>query len=169
MGSENKEKFRLNYQAGKKAFEGGQYQKSVAYLEAARKLISPNSRLGGEALMWLVSAYQAAGKSEEAIALCRELAVHPHPEIRQQGKNLLYILQAPRLKRPREWMSEIPDLATLAASEVQFRRGSGDRRKQPSKIEEPIDLSQVNTKDNQFIWVALWGILLTLGGLFFLG
>ena len=34
--------------------------------------------------------------------------------------------------------------------------------------EEPIDLSQVNTQDNQFIWVALGVIFLIIGGLIWL-
>jgi len=164
--SENQEKFRSKYQAGKKAFEGGKYRLSVELFQEASKLITPGSRLGGETSMWLVMAYQAAGLDSEAIALCTELATHPHPEIRQQGKDFLYIMKAPQLKRPREWMSEIPDLATLSESEVKFRRGSGVNKGEKSKEEEPIDLSQVNTKDNQFIWVAMLAILLTLAGLF---
>ena len=37
---------------------------------------------------------------------------------------------------------------------------------EPKPEPEPIDLSQVNTTDNQFIWIALVGVILTLGGLF---
>ena len=166
MGSENQEKFQIQYQAGKYALERGQYRLSVERLEAAKQLVTGSSRLGGEAQIWLVTAYQAAGMCAEAIALCRQLSRHPHPEIRKQGKRLLYIIEAPQLKRPKEWMTEIPDLAALSESEPQYRRGSnaakGKQRK--SSQVEPIDWSQVNTKDNQFIWVALFAILLILGG-----
>ncbi|MGA9380278.1 MAG: hypothetical protein WBV73_16055, partial [Phormidium sp.] len=34
---------------------------------------------------------------------------------------------------------------------------------------EPVDLSQVNTKDNRFIWVALIAIVLILSGLVWWG
>lgn len=175
MNSENKEKFRIEYQAGKVAFERGDYRAAVKHLEAACALMSQNSRSGGEAQTWLVTAYEAAGQKTEAIALCQQLSRHPDIEIRKQGKNLLYILQAPQLKRPAEWMTQIPDLGTLAESDPQDRRGSQstspsgtsnrDRKKEP----EPIDLTQVNTKDNQFIWIALIALILTVGGLIWFG
>ncbi|HBB36234.1 MAG TPA: hypothetical protein DDZ80_05680 [Cyanobacteria bacterium UBA8803] len=173
MSSENKEQFQIEYQAGKAAFERGEYKSAVKRLEAACALMNRNSRLGGEAQMWLVTAYEAAGETAEAIALCQQLSRHPDPETRKQGKRLLYILQAPKLKRPEEWMTKIPDLGAIAESESQYRRGSSagastsDRR--PKLTPEPVDLSQVNTKDNQFIWVALIAIILTVGGLIWLG
>jgi outer membrane protein assembly factor BamD (BamD/ComL family) len=78
--SDNKEKFRIEYQAGKAAFEGGDYRTAVKHLEAASALMKRTSRLGGEAQMWLVTAYEAAGQQAEAIALCEQLTRHPDPE-----------------------------------------------------------------------------------------
>lgn len=172
MNSENKEKFAIEYQAGKAAFERGEYRTSVKRLEAACALMKGNSRLGGEAQMWLVTAYEAAGQTQEAIALCQQLSRHPDPETRKQGKRLLYILQAPQLKRPEEWMTKIPDLGAIAESESQYRSGSSTKGSSKSTRlanPEPIDLSQVNTKDNQFIWVALIALSLILGVLFWFG
>lgn len=172
MSSENQETFKIEYQAGKIAFERGQYRQSVKHLETAIALVARQSRLGGEVQMWLVTAYQAANQQQEAIALCQKLKRHPHPEIRKQGKNLLYILQAPQLKRPREWMTEIPDLAALPDSDTEDRRGSGvtnqNSKKSIKSEPEPLDLSEVNTKDNPFIWIALFAILFILGGLWWL-
>ena len=171
MVSSNREKFRIQYQAGKEAFERGQYRQSVEYLEAAREFTALSSRVGGEAQIWLVTAYQADGKDKEAIALCQELATHPHPEIRQQAKRLLYIIQAPQLKRPKEWMSEIPDLANADDSKPKYVTAKSQTNNSSIKknnTSEPVDLSQVNTKDNQFIWVALIITLLTCVGLFWL-
>ena len=171
MVSNNREKFQIQYQAGKKAFERGEYRQSVQYLEAAKELTSNSSRLGGEAQIWLVTAYQAAGKDKEAIALCQELATHPHPEIRQQSQRLLYIIKAPQLKRPKEWMSEIPDLADTADGKPKYITAKSTTNSSSStsnKTPEPVDLSQVNTQDNQFIWVALVLTLLTFAGLFWL-
>ena len=169
--SNNREKFQIQYQAGKKAFERGEYRQSVQYLEAAKELIPNSSRLGGEAQIWLVTAYQAASKDKEAIALCQELATHPHPEIRQQSQRLLYIIKAPQLKRPKEWMSEIPDLADTADGKPKYVTAKSKPNNSSStsnKTPEPVDLSQVNTQDNQFIWVALVLTLLTFAGLFWL-
>lgn len=174
MSSDNKEKFRIEYQAGKAAFERGEYRASVKHLEAASALMKQTSRLGGEAQIWLVTAYEAAGQTADAIALCEKLSRHPDPETQKQGKRLLYILKAPQLKRPAEWMTQIPDMGAIAESDPKDRRGSvkvaTSNRKTKEQFElEPIDLSQVNTKDNRFIWVALIAISLTVAGLIWFG
>ncbi|BAU62888.1 hypothetical protein STA3757_02390 [Stanieria sp. NIES-3757] len=171
MTAEQQEKFRLRYQAGKNALEKGEYNLSVQYLEEAKELVAKSTRLGGETQIWLVMAYQAAGQLKEAIALCQELSTHPHPEIRQQAKRVLYIIQAPQLKRPKEWMSEIPDLTATSNDKSQYVTAKTQRKNnsnQTNHSDKPVDLSQVNTKDNQFIWVALIIIILTFGGLFLL-
>ena len=170
MSSEDQEKFRIEYQAGKAAFEAGEYRISVQRLEAAVALVNCNSRLGGEVQIWLVTAYQAKGQTPEAIALCRQLSKHPDLETRKQSKNLLYILEAPQLQRRAEWLTEIPDLARLPDSDLRDRRGSGNvatanRNSKVQQEPEPIDPSQINTKDNQFIWVALFAIAVIMIGL----
>ena len=104
---------RSQYQAGKVAFERGQYRESVQHLEKASALVARNSRLGGEVQIWLVTALEAAGQTTDAIALCEQLKRHPDLETSKQARSLLYILQAPQLKRPDQWMTQIPDLATI--------------------------------------------------------
>lgn len=166
MSLDPQEQFQKEYQAGQYAFERGQYRQSVQHLEKASELASSSSRVGGEVKMWLVTAYQANSQLTEAIALCRELGTHPHPEIRKQSKRLLYIIEAPRLKRPQNWMTEIPDLANLSSEETGYQQAkrTGTTKSKPAIEPDAIDLSQVDTKDNQFIWVALGFILLVLGG-----
>jgi hypothetical protein len=70
-------------------------------------------------------------------------------------------------------MTEIPDLGAIADSDPKDRRGSNSpvtkSKRNPQESLEPIDLSQVNTKDNKFIWVALIVLSLTLGGLIWFG
>ncbi len=172
MSSENLEQFQINYQAGQTAFERGEYRQAVNEFEAASALITPNSRRGGEVHIWLITAYEATGQRAEAIALCKQLARHPDIDTRKQAKNLLYIMQAPELTRRAEWLTEIPDLTNLADADGKFRQGSagsnpnGSPKKRPEP--EQVDLSQVNTKDNKFIWVALITIGLTLSGLVWL-
>ena len=81
--------FQQRYQAGKQALERGQYRQSIEQLEIAKDLVSPNSRRGGEARVWLVTAYQAANKIEEAIALAQELITHPDLQTREQAQRIL--------------------------------------------------------------------------------
>lgn len=166
---------KADYQAGKIAFERGDYRKSVSSLEKANALINPNSSLGGEVQSWLVMAYEAAGQREAAIALCRQLTNHPHLKTRKEGRRLLYILEAPQLKTRPEWLTQIPDLTNLSDADPKSRvgassGGSGSSRPapKPKTVPEPVDLSQVNTEDNRFVWVALLGALLIVGGLLWL-
>jgi tetratricopeptide (TPR) repeat protein len=162
------EQFQSQYQAGRLAFEKGQYRQSVQLLESACELVPPATRISGEARFWLVTAYQAAGRVQDAIALCRQLSRHPHPDIRKQGSNLLYILEAPRLKRPEEWMTVIPDLSKTTDTGTRYLQATGSVKspaKRPKPVVESLDLTQVNTKDNRFIWVALLLLVLILGGL----
>ena len=158
------------YLAGVAAFERGQYPESVKRLEKASALVNRNSSLGGKVLIWLVTAYEAAGQQTEAFALCEQIKQHPDAETSKQGKRLLYIMQAPQLKRPTEWLTQIPDLAAIADNTNQARLSSPNLPRalpKPSQPpEEPVDLSQVNTKDNQFILVSLLAISLIIGWLF---
>lgn len=158
---EQQEQFNALFQGGKEALERGQYRFSVEALEKAREFINLASRQGGDLQMWLVTAYQATGQLPEAIALCRQLTQHPNLDIRYKSKQVLYILEAPRLERPKEWMTEIPDLNAAAERPPQYVRSP----KTPTKKKPAIqfeDLSQMNTKNNAFIWVAVGLILLAL-------
>ncbi|MGD2179673.1 tetratricopeptide repeat protein [Lusitaniella coriacea] len=167
MSLESQEAFQKQYQAGKQAFERGQYRTSIERLKAACELTITSSRLGGETQLWLVTAYQAAGESADAIALCESLLQHPHSATRQQAKRLLEIIKAPILKRPKEWMTEIPDLKNLSDSsrEDRFIRSKPTQEPKKKYQPEPVDLTQVDTKDNHFTGIALVAILLILGGL----
>lgn len=172
MSQESLEIVKSEYQAGKAAFERGQYRQSVQCLEKAAALVEKNSRLGGEVQIWLVTAYEAAGQRKEAIALCTQLEQHPSYETRKQGRRLRYILEAPQLNRRPEWLTQIPDLASLPDNEAETRLGRAavPAKPKPRNLPqpEPVDLSQVNTKDNLFIWVALAAIAITLVGLWWL-
>jgi tetratricopeptide (TPR) repeat protein len=171
VSTESLELAKTQYNAGKQAFERGEYRQSVGYLEKAVSLANPNSQLGGEIQTWLITAYQAAGQQTEAIELCEKLATHPDLKIRQQSNRLIYILKAPQLKTRPEWLTQIPDLTSLGeASDKQstLRGPSAPKPTKPKSLPEPVDLSQVNTKDNRFVWVAFGAIVLIAGVLFWL-
>lgn len=174
MSSESAElqQIAIEYQAGKTTFERGRYRESVQHLAKANALAGQNSRSGGEICIWLVTAYEAAGQKQEAIALCRQLKHHPIGTIRKQSRQLLYILEAPKLNLRPEWLTQIPDLSEVSDDAPKYRQGgaasNAPRPVRPTPTPEPIDLSQVNTQDNRFIWIALLAIALTLGGLIWL-
>ncbi len=167
---EQQEQVKQAFQAGQAAFERGQYREAIENLVTASGLSAQNSLLGGEIQIWLVTAYEAADRKEEAIALCQKLKQHPVSDIRQQSRQLLLILEAPKLKRPAEWLTQIPDLSSVTEAEAKVYRGSAHPSpvKRSATPPEPIDLSQVNTRDNAFVWLAFILSLLTLGGLLWL-
>lgn len=167
--TDNQEKFQQKYQAGKQALERGQYRLSIENLEVAKELVAPNSRRGGEAQIWLVSAYQAANQLDQAIALAQELIIHPDTQTREQAQRILYIMKAPKLERPKEWMSEIPDLAQADQGASRYVAAKKKSTLQPATIElEEQQANSKQTQDNQFIWFALGLIVLLLSSLAFL-
>jgi hypothetical protein len=163
----------IAYQAGQFAFEQGRYRESVQYLEQARQAVEPNSGLGGEIQIWLVTAFEASGKRPDAIALCKQLTRHPNIVTRQQARHLLEVLEAPKLYIDPEGFVKIPDLDHL---DVQ-----GNSRSQNNSVATVRSIPKsgdftvvnnwdgVNTKDNQFLWIALIIVLLVSGGLMWFG
>ncbi len=166
--------FDSDYQAGQIAFERGQYRQAVSCLLAAIAQVQPNTRSGGEVQIWLVTAYEAAGQIPEAKALCQKLANHPDLDTRQASKRLLYIMTAPELIRRDEWLSEIPDLSHLEGADAKAavnRMPAPLSPPKPRSIDEkyaPVDLSQVNTTDNNFIAIASIFTIAALCGLWLL-
>ena len=165
MTTDNREKFQSKFQAGKAALERGNYRLSIENLEAAREFIALNSRKGGEAGVWLVSAYQAADKINEAIALCQELIVHPDTRTREQAQRILYIIKAPKLERPPEWMSEIPNLDEADRGMSRYVTAKKTSRDSVELSEEDLDLPPEDTADNQFVWLAFILISVIIAGL----
>jgi tetratricopeptide (TPR) repeat protein len=149
------------------AFERGLYRESIGWLEKALTLTSAQSALGGSIQTWLVTAYDAAGQYDAAIALCQKLSTHANLETRQQSKRLLYILEAPKLQPRPEWLTQIPDLNQPAATRRYSAVGqpgsaSKPRKTEPKSITE-VPFEPIEPKESTgFLGVALGvsGILL---------
>ena len=170
MTTDNLEKFQQKYLEGKIALERGNYRLSIENLEAALELIAFNSRKGGEAAIWLVTAYQSADKINEAIELCQKLIVHPNTQTRQQAQHILYIIKAPKLERPKEWMSEIPDLADTNEGASRYVAAKKLKAKIPTELElEDLQLPPTDVRDNQFVWFAFFLVAAIVGILAWMG
>lgn len=172
MNSDSLERIETTYEAGRMALESGQYIQAINYLEKACALVDRSSPLGGEIQMWLVTAYQASGQYGDGIALCKQLKHHPHLETRQQAKQLLYILEAPKLNSRPEWLVEIPDFSKLDPHQSPAFNRHSDSTKSPEKKREwidltPVDLTQVKTQDRFFLWFVLGVLTLFIVGLIF--
>jgi hypothetical protein len=141
-------------------------------LEKASALCDRATPLGGDIQIWLVTAYQAVGDDKSAISLCRKLIRHPNWATRQQSRRLLAILEAPRLTARPEWNVSIPDLSSVEESLSRDRKGASSatprRKPRPIAAPPPIDPSEINRKDNSFLWFALVSSLLIVGSLVWL-
>ncbi len=154
------------FAAGQLAFERGSYRESVTAFEEGNELAGSNTLLGGTIQLWLMNAYSAAGRLEDAIALGQSLAKHPDSDVRNQSRRVLEILQAPQLKRRADWLTPIPDLSNLEdqGSQVVSQYNPVSPKSPKSESTPPEDLSTMNTRDNGFLWLALVAVLLTLSG-----
>ncbi len=101
-------------------FERGRYRQALEQVEEALQA-HPQS---GSLRLWRAMSLEAMGYTTEAIAVVRTLRHHPDRDICQQAEYMLYIWQAPRLRRPQAWLSEIPDLSHLSDSDWNFTSGT---------------------------------------------
>ena len=151
------------YQEGVSNFEGGNYQQAIAMLERARALAVLETTLGGEILIWLANAYDAVGKTEEAIAICRSLKKHSVNSVRKSARYMLGILTAPQLSRLEGVVSEVPILEspdTYQSKPVARAKSSSDTEKKPFR---EVSLEKPNTEsNNNFLWFAIAISLLLL-------
>jgi tetratricopeptide (TPR) repeat protein len=143
-----------SYQEGLRAMESGRYREAVAALESAR-VNRPNDP---QVKLWLVMAYEANQQRELARDLCRELTSHPDPQIRQQSQRVLYILEAPQLRRRAEWLNQIPLMTDESPPGVTFRQ----RQSKPSPPAVASPPAEPRVEQNHFISLALVGFLLAL-------
>jgi tetratricopeptide (TPR) repeat protein len=109
------------YQTAIKNFERGNYTAASRLLEQALAMVNPQTKLGGEIQIWLVNAYEASGKSQQAIALCRQLTKHVDYDVRQSARYVLGIISAPQLVQREGLVSAIPSLDELALGDPSDR------------------------------------------------
>ncbi|WP_055075852.1 tetratricopeptide repeat protein [Pseudanabaena sp. 'Roaring Creek'] len=151
------------YQEGISNFESGNYQQAIALLERARALAVLETVLGGEILVWLANSYDAVGRTEEAIALCRSLKKHPVNNVRKSARYMLGILTAPPLGKLEGVVSEVPILESPDTYESKpvARKTTPDNSDRKPFREVSLDKPNTNSRNN-FLWFAIAISLLLL-------
>ncbi|NUN63390.1 hypothetical protein HCU40_01210 [Pseudanabaena biceps] len=150
------------YQEGLSNFESGNYQQVIALLERARTLVIVESDLGGDILIWLANSYDADGKTEAAIALCRELRKHPVGSVRKSARYMMGILTAPQLSKLEGVTSEVPILESPDSYQPKpAARSKVDDSNKKNIREVSLEKPVVNSKNN-FLWFAIIFCLLLL-------
>jgi|688.fasta_scaffold00040_115 hypothetical protein len=116
--------------AARLALERGEYGRVLALLEPLAERHPPRTPLGGELRLLIVTALMGQGESERATECCRTLRNSSDPELRTRARDLLYVLEAPALSRPREWSLTLPDLSSGLSLESEGRPAGRRRRPQ---------------------------------------
>ncbi|GAX73861.1 hypothetical protein CEUSTIGMA_g1311.t1 [Chlamydomonas eustigma] len=94
---------------GKEAYECGEYLAAVRLLEQSVKELGSDTKLAGEAHLWLALSYQACGREKDAIDTCKFIEEnHPIRKIKKQATDLRYIFEAPKLELSEEERIQIP-------------------------------------------------------------
>ena len=150
------------YQSGIFQFERGNYRESVKQLEQASSLAGAKTKQGGEIQVWLVNAYDAAGRSNEAIELCRSLSKHPSSDVRKSASYVLGILTAPKLADLQDVTTDISNFRRLDVNRSSLKEQTGT-----STLESDDRLEQkygVSTNQNPNNRTGLW-FAIVLGSL----
>ena len=156
------------FKLGQTALEYGAYAEAIVAFESALDQGYPQSYAGGQAQIWLATAYEAKGQPDKAREICRRLTHHPDSRIRKQSADVLYIWEAPVLTRRDDWVVKIPDLSQVDTA-TQGRLGESRRSQTQKTVEptptappEPFDLEN-RGQNNFWIWAILGaGLLLWL-------
>ncbi|MFN9692886.1 MAG: DUF3153 domain-containing protein [Synechococcaceae cyanobacterium] len=122
----------------KQALERGEYARVVRCLEPLLERCPETSPTGASLRLLLATALMGQGRSESAADYCRELRRCPDPTLRAQARDLLLVLEAPALQRPREWSLTMPDLTQGRALEEFRGKASRSRRKPPPPPPPPV-------------------------------
>ena len=84
---------------GELAMQRGMYSTGVSALEKVTKWCSSESKVGGKVLLELAMAYEANGRTTEAVTIYRKLTESRVVDIRQNAKKLLYGIEAMEFMR----------------------------------------------------------------------
>lgn len=142
----------------------GEYRKCLLLLEPLIKSNPLTAKEGAQIRMLLVTAYMGKGDNEKAIKTCRILTKCRDEEIRKNAKQLLPILEAPSLPRPKNWSIILPKIGIENVGDSDFRSTSRKRFviDKGTKIDPPTG----PTKSPQAGFIII--VLIVITGLTFL-
>ena len=100
--------------AAEAALEKGDYNFCIKTVDPLLLDSQADTSMGGKLRLIIVTAYMGKGEEQKAISICQTLIHNKKESVRQQAKQLLSILGAPRLPTPSNWSVEIPNLETVS-------------------------------------------------------
>ena len=95
--------FKQVIQEAELALSKGDYGNCIKLIAPILKDWPVSKKEGVNLRMVLLTALRGLDKREESLNLCRELIKSPNPQVRENCKSLLEILESPTLKTPDNW------------------------------------------------------------------
>lgn len=126
--------------AARLALERGDYGRVLAQLEPLIATYPPATITGAQLQLLLATALMGQGNSVRAMACCRQVKRCADPTLRAQARDLLTVLEAPALERPRHWSLTLPELGEaepLAGRLQQIARRRRSRQSAPPQPPAP--------------------------------
>ena len=96
--------------ASEAALDKGDYGNCIRIIDPLLLDFQAETEIGGQLRLLIVTAYMGKGDEQKAINICKALIHNKKESVRQQAKQLVSILDAPRLPKPSNWSVEIPNL-----------------------------------------------------------
>ena len=123
----------LNLKAVEAALERGDYSLCLELLESIKQNNLPESKERDRIKMLIVTAYMGSGEDQKAIQVCRQLIHDKDTGMRQEAKQLLAVLEAPSLPRPKAWSIEIPNIDMDTATKTRLKTLSSSNSNKKKK------------------------------------
>jgi len=124
----------LDLRAAEAALERGDYSQCLDRLSPLADTHPLPDPDGARVRFLMITAWMGRGDDDKALDMCRVLSRSRDPELRQQAKQLLAILESPSLARPERWSMRLPNLemnATGNAAPATSRRRRSRRPEPP--------------------------------------
>lgn len=112
----------------RQALEWGDYGRVLTLLEPLQTSFPPSTEQGAQLQLLLATACMGRGENSRAIACCRQVKRCSDPTLRSQARDILEVLEAPALQRPREWSLTLPELAETEPIEGKLQQLARRRR-----------------------------------------
>ena len=116
------------------ALEKGDYGICIKIIDPLLLDFQAETEIGGQLRLLIVTAYMGKGDEQKAINICQTLIQNKKESVRQQAKQLLSILDSPRLPKPSNWSVEIPKLEMEPSLKSSFSKA---KKKKKEKIYHP--------------------------------
>jgi len=149
----------------RRSLDRGDYGLVLRRLDPLVAVYPSGTAEGAELQMLMATAWMGLGDSGRAIACCQLLRRSSDPGLRAQARELLAVLEAPALERPRDWSITLPELSDAEAVQGRVAQLAGRRRSSqpPPPPPPPVGPTRANLGFALMV-AALMLLAVLLGG-----